>query len=78
MAIGLVPKKSCAGMLPGRGLNVKVPPSFMPTFISIKELPQMIDKTINSTQLISFSLTALNFGEVPYLEPKNSPFSNKL
>ena len=50
----------------------------MPTFISIKELPQMIDKTINSTQLISFSLTALNFGEVPYLESKNSPFSNNL
>ena len=38
----------------------------------------MIDKTINSTQLISFSLTALNFGEVPHLVANNSPFSNNL
>ena len=38
----------------------------------------MIDKTINSTQLMIFSRTALNFGEVPDLAPKNSPFSNNL
>ena len=38
----------------------------------------MIDKTINSTQLMIFSRTALNFGEVPDLEPNNSPFSNNL
>jgi hypothetical protein len=40
----------------------------------MKELPQITDKTIKMPQLINFSLTIIDFGEVPDLEPNNGGF----